>query len=100
MLGFPAFDQQRWPAAGETPQASFREGTVNRLTALKACGIRESREPQLVQHSISSWFGTSGAPIFLPNGHVVAINAAITATRQGGLTRNSRLPSASTASGN
>jgi len=87
MLGYPASDRQPWLAAGENPQASFREGTVNQLTSLKACGSRDSREPQLVQHSISSWFGASGAPIFLANGHVVAINAGVTTVRQGGLTR-------------
>ena len=87
MLGYPASDRQAWPAAGENPQASFREGIVNGLTSLKACGSHDSREPQLVQHGISSWFGASGAPIFLPNGHVVAIHTGIGMTRREGLTR-------------
>ena len=87
MLGYPASDRQPWPAVGETPQASIREGIVNQLVPLKAFGSRASREPQLVQHSISSWFGASGAPIFLPNGHVVAINTAIATAHQNGLTR-------------
>ncbi len=86
MLGNPACDQP-WLAAGETPQVSFRGGIVNQLTSLKACGSRDSQEPQLVQHSISSWFGDSGAPIFLPNGHVVAIHTAVATACQDGLTR-------------
>jgi hypothetical protein len=86
MLGYPGCDQQAWPAAGETPQASFRGGIVNRLASLKACGNRNSREPQLVQHSISSWFGSSGAPVFLPNGHVVAINAGARVMQHDGVT--------------
>jgi tetratricopeptide (TPR) repeat protein len=75
MLGFPGCDQQNWPAAGEKPQASFRDGAVNRLGPLKESGNRDSRELQAVQYSIAAWFGASGAPVFLPNGHVVAINA-------------------------
>ena len=73
-LGFPGCDQRTWPAAGEKPQASFREGTVNRLNPLKETDNRDSRDPRMVEHSIFSWFGASGAPIFLPNGHVVAIH--------------------------
>jgi tetratricopeptide (TPR) repeat protein len=87
MLGFPASDQQHWPATGEKLQASFRDGIINSLASLRPCGSRESREPQIVQHSIFTWFGASGAPIFLSNGHVAAINTGVTVQHREGLTR-------------
>ncbi len=84
MLGFPSCDQQsRWPAAGEKSQASFREGTVNRLNPLNGTSNRDSRELKAVQYSIGSWFGASGSPVFLPNGHVVAINEGLRVERHG-----------------
>jgi tetratricopeptide (TPR) repeat protein len=74
MLGFPCCDTTRWPEAAEKPQASFREGAVTRVAPLRGSDNRECRQQQHVQHSISSWFGASGSPIFVPSGHVVAID--------------------------
>jgi hypothetical protein len=76
MLGFPGCDTIRWPESTERLQASFREGTITRLAPLYGSDHRECKKPQHVQHDISSWFGSSGSPIFLSNGHVVAIDAA------------------------
>ena len=80
LLGFPGSDTTRWPESTETPQASFREGTVTRLTTLLRSNNRGCK--QHVQHSITAWFGSSGSPVFLPNGHVVAIDATVRTVHQ------------------
>ncbi len=85
LLGFPGCDTTRWPEAAENPQASFRDGVVIRLAPLRGSDNRKGKERQHVQHSISSWFGSSGSPIFLPNGHLVAID-----TEAGQLRHNDR----------
>ena len=85
LLGFPSCDTTHWPEAADKPQASFREGAVTRLAPLRGSDNRECKQQQHVQHSISSWFGSSGSPIFLPNGHVVAID-----TEGGQFRRNDR----------
>ena len=84
-LGFPGSDTRCWPEPAEKPQASFRDGVVNRLAPLCGSDGRECKLQQHVQHSIPSWFGSSGGPIFLASGHVVAID-----TESGQLRRNDR----------
>jgi tetratricopeptide (TPR) repeat protein len=74
MLGFPTCDVSRWPEPGEGLKPSFREGVVTRLSAI-AAGDSHMRELQHIQHSMPSWFGFSGAPVILPNGHVVALDS-------------------------
>jgi tetratricopeptide (TPR) repeat protein len=75
VVGFPAYNYTRWPGPGNKVVATIQQGIVNRLSdyKLEADGPPESL--QLVQHSIETWFGFSGAPVFLANGHVAAIIA-------------------------
>jgi hypothetical protein len=75
VVGFPAYNFTQWPGPGNKVTATVQEGIINRLSdyALDANGPFE--ELQLVQHSIETWFGFSGAPVFLSNGHVTAIIA-------------------------
>jgi tetratricopeptide (TPR) repeat protein len=74
MLGFPGHDTSRWPGIGEKAVATLREGVVCRLSDfLGKAGVRPG-QLQYVQHSMVSWFGFSGSPIFLTNGHVVALH--------------------------
>ena len=75
-LGFAEYDNHEWPAAGETPQPTYRSGVVSRLTSFSGAANGPSRDLQLVQHTSGATFGFSGSPIFLANGHVVAIDAA------------------------
>lgn len=86
VLGFPGYDNRQWPATGERPQATYRNGVVNRLSSFSGDVNGASKELQLVQHSMDTWFGFSGSPIFLPNGHVIAIDAQVRPTSKNGLT--------------
>lgn len=83
MLGFPGHDTSRWPALGEKAVATLREGVICRLSDFYGNAGTASRELQYVQHSMASWFGFSGSPIFLTNGHVVALNNSARAVKQG-----------------
>jgi tetratricopeptide (TPR) repeat protein/S1-C subfamily serine protease len=85
MLGFPGTDTSGFPKAGDRAEATFREGVVNRVSDFtnNAGGPPERR--QYLQHSMANWFGFSGSPIFLPNGHVVALNNSGGTRSQNGL---------------
>lgn len=76
MLGFPTHDTRHWPAEGHIAQASFQEGAINRISDFAGDVNAPRAKLQMVQHSMAGWFGMSGSPIFVPNGHVVAINAS------------------------
>jgi tetratricopeptide (TPR) repeat protein len=73
-IGYPKYDNARWPLAGDIPQPTFRSGFVNRLLSFSGDENCPSNERQMVQHDMGTWFGSSGSPIFLSNGHVVAID--------------------------
>ncbi|MFH1377727.1 MAG: trypsin-like peptidase domain-containing protein [Planctomycetota bacterium] len=84
-LSFPgALFQQYDIMSGHSGQdarvnATFSDGSVSRITTLDgAVGSFESRA--LIQHSAILSGGTSGAPMFLPTGEVVAINYAVLST--------------------
>jgi tetratricopeptide (TPR) repeat protein len=84
MLGFPAHDTLSWPGIGQKAEATFRQGVVCRLTDFTGSAQAPKNELQYVQHSMSSWFGFSGSPIFLPNGHVAILhNSASKVTNHG-----------------
>ncbi len=83
MMGFPGHDTSHWPALGEKAVATFREGVISRLTDFHNDASRPDAELQYLQHSMTSWFGFSGSPIFLSNGHVVALNNSARAMKQG-----------------
>lgn len=75
MLGFPSYHTESWPKADEKPVATVHTGMVCRVTdfKLKVAG-EDARSFQYVQHTAGSWPGFSGSPLFLPSGHVAAVN--------------------------
>lgn len=74
MLGFPGHDMGNWPEDGEKAVATFRQGVISRLTDFDGNADVPIDKAQRAQHTMENWFGFSGAPIFLPNGHVILIN--------------------------
>ncbi len=85
MLGYPALDTGSLPTPGQKAEASFREGVINRVADFaNDAGANPDRQ-QYLQHSMANWFGFSGSPIFLPNGHVVALNNSGGTFTQNGL---------------
>ena len=73
MMGFPGHDTS-WPELGRKPEATFRQGVICRATDFANSIDVPANELQFIQHSMASWPGFSGSPIFLPSGHVVAIH--------------------------
>lgn len=69
ILGFPGY--QEWQNSALS--ATFEHGQITQLTDFdrKTEGPLEFR--QFVQHSAQQLEGNSGSPLFLPNGHVVAV---------------------------
>ncbi len=86
MLGFPGHDTVSWPSIGRKTQATYRQGVVARLSDFQNNGSGRQEDLQFVQHTMANWFGYSGAPIILPNGHVIAINNSVETISQGGVT--------------
>jgi len=74
MIGFPAHDTKDFPQIGENANATFHDGVISRVTDFHFSTTVASGELQCIQHTIQSFGGFSGSPLFLPNGHVVAIN--------------------------
>ena len=84
MLGYPGHDTESWPKLGERAQATLREGIICRLSDFHGGVSGPAGEMQKLQHSLVSWFGFSGSPLFLPNGHVIGLhNSARTVTQKG-----------------
>ena len=73
MMGFPGHDTS-WPELGRKPEATFRQGVICRATDFANSVDVPADELQFIQHSMASWPGFSGSPIFLSNGDVVAIH--------------------------
>lgn len=73
MMGFPGHDTS-WPELGRKPEATFRQGVICRATDFANSIDVPPNELQFIQHSMATWPGFSGSPIFLPSGHVVAIH--------------------------
>jgi tetratricopeptide (TPR) repeat protein len=85
MVGYPGHDTKSWPKPGHEPVASFHEGIVSRLTTFKQEPDGDSRLLQYVQHTAAGWFEFSGSPVFLPNGHVIAVHNSGTPVSKMGL---------------
>ncbi|RIK82748.1 MAG: hypothetical protein DCC67_06830 [Planctomycetota bacterium] len=83
MLGYPGHDTECWPAVGEKAEATFRQGVICRITDFTNSVNASPGELQFIQHSMASWPGFSGSPIFLPNGRVVALNNCGATKKQG-----------------
>lgn len=79
IFGYPKTDTTRWPQAGEIVRATFDKGAVRNTYNFQFSARANDAENQYVQHSIPSIGGFSGSPLFLPNGHVVAVhNSTVT----------------------
>jgi tetratricopeptide (TPR) repeat protein len=76
MLGFPGHDTVSWPGLGKKAQATYRQGVIARATDFFNDANADSRDRQHLQHTMQSWGGFSGSPIFLVNGRVAALHNA------------------------
>lgn len=74
MLGFPGHDTTGWPKDGQVPGATFRVGHIARVSTFLNDTTPPPQYRQCLQHSMESWGGFSGSPIFLTNGHVVGLH--------------------------
>jgi tetratricopeptide (TPR) repeat protein len=85
MMGFPGHDTRTWPVIGQKAQATFRQGVICRVTDFFNDVDAPDNQLQFLQHSMANWFGFSGSPIFMKNGHVVALNNSGTTKKRGDL---------------
>ncbi len=74
MLGYPGHDTVEWPGLGEDAKSSFRQGVIARATDFTNDAAANSRDLQYLQHTMKSWGGFSGSPVFLTNGRVLAVH--------------------------
>ena len=74
MIGFPGHDTTKVPEPGEKVEGTFRAGNISRLSDFEFNSNAAEASKQFVQHSLASFGGFSGSPLFLKNGHVVVIN--------------------------
>jgi len=74
MIGFPGHDTVSWPGIGQKVQATYRQGVVARATDFFNNSSVNAPDRQYLQHTMQSWGGFSGSPIFLANGHVAALH--------------------------
>lgn len=84
MLGFPGYDT-KWPKLGEKAEGTYHDGVISHLTNFRLSGNAPKDDLQFIQHTLQSFPGFSGSPIFLANGHVVAINNSSRAEDNKGL---------------
>jgi S1-C subfamily serine protease len=85
MMGYPGHDTESWPSVGQKAEATFRQGVVCRVTDFFNDVNAQPNQMQFIQHSMANWFGFSGSPIFIANGHVVALNNSGTTKKKGNL---------------
>ena len=74
MVGFPGTDTIGWPELGEKAGATYHDGVISRLTDFQLSVSAPAAELQCVQHTMSSWSGFSGSPVFLSSGRVAAVH--------------------------
>jgi tetratricopeptide (TPR) repeat protein len=84
MMGFPGHSTS-WPGLGEKAQATYHDGVVSRLTNFRLSVNVPEEELQFVQTTLANWFGFSGSPLYLANGHVVAVNNSSRSAEKKGL---------------
>ena len=73
ILGYPGFDS-KFPRTGQVPQPTYHQGVISRMTDFTLTPTQEDARRQFVQHTASGWWGFSGSPVFLANGHVAAVH--------------------------
>ena len=92
MMGYPgyntgnSYDHFEWPKTdgGEKASATYRFGVIDRLTDFHNRATASLADMQFLHHSLESWHGFSGSPIFLPDGHVVGLNNSGDMSSEGG----------------
>jgi tetratricopeptide (TPR) repeat protein len=88
IIGFPGHDNKTWPALGASVAATYHDGVVQRLTNFQMNPSVPPHELLFVQYTMATWGGFSGSPIFLPNGHVVAVHNMGRTERNGEVVRS------------
>ena len=73
MAGYPG-TETRFPEKGKIVAATYHDGSIDHLSTFKRDVSPDNKNNQMVEYTMSTWGGFSGAPVFLENGHVVAIN--------------------------
>jgi tetratricopeptide (TPR) repeat protein len=73
MMGFPGHDSS-WPGLGQRAEATYREGVISRVTDFSNDVNSPNNRLQFIQHTMASFGGFSGSPIFLRDGQVIALN--------------------------
>lgn len=86
MLGYPGSDTTAWPRLGEKVEATFHQGVVCRVSDFTNDVNAPEDRLQFLQHSMANFPGFSGSPIFLTNGHVIALNNSGMMAEKGGIT--------------
>jgi tetratricopeptide (TPR) repeat protein len=74
IVGFPGHDTEGWPSLGDKAAATYHDGVISRITDFRMSPSGPPEEQQYVQYTMATWPGFSGSPVFLSNGHVVAIH--------------------------
>jgi hypothetical protein len=74
IIGFPGHDTEGWPSLGDKAAATYHDGVISRITDFRMNPSGPTEEQQFVQYTMATWPGFSGSPVFLANGHVVAIH--------------------------
>jgi tetratricopeptide (TPR) repeat protein len=85
MIGFPGHDTEHWPQLGESATASYHQGVVARVSDFSNNAKAPIEDRQFIRHTMGSWGGFSGSPIFLANGRVAAIHNAAGSRQSGGV---------------
>jgi tetratricopeptide (TPR) repeat protein len=73
MAGYPG-TETRFPEKGKLVTATFHDGAIDHVSTFDRDVSADSKNNQMVEYTMGTWGGFSGSPVFLENGHVVAIN--------------------------
>ena len=74
IFGYPGHDTKDWPKLGDKVAATYHDGVISRITDFDYNTNAPKAELQFLQYTMATWGGFSGSPVFLPNGHVVAVH--------------------------
>jgi hypothetical protein len=73
MAGYPG-TETTFPVKGHIVAATFHDGAIEHVSTFNRDVSPDNKNNQMVEYTMSTWGGFSGAPVFLENGHIVAIN--------------------------
>ena len=66
--------ETRFPEKGKLVTAFFHDGAIDHVSTFDRDVSPDYKNNQMVEYTMGTWGGFSGSPVFLENGHVVAIN--------------------------